>query len=442
MSLASLITIFFSISLPALAAAANSACPIDLSYVETIPWDKSLCQNNHSDCCQTVLSLFGIGLARHLKSTLMFQLPNQVAASACRIDLQTRLQSMSLQPSLVPTCFNDSNQFITSNSKCAGIVTVQDWEQKLGLTTTELDESCRRGLSDATACYSCFVAGMKVTSQLVSLGRNASNNCFYFTVLYAAGIVNELGPENVETASCILGLPLTTRPANKNSISIKNGHHLKWVFAFGSAVVVIILVLGLVLLYRILDKKRKRRAAHANFVNNLKSSLRPNTGAAWFQLRELENATNGFSQKNLIGQGGNGVVHKGTLSDGSVVAVKRILDLDSKGDEEFSNEVEIISRIRHRNLLPLRGCCAASDDLKGKQRFLVYDYMPNGSLEDHLFYTSRRDGGNTNKRWLSWPERKNIILDVAKGLAYLHYGIKPAIYHRDIKATNILWTLK
>ncbi|KAK9096139.1 hypothetical protein Sjap_021636 [Stephania japonica] len=370
MSVASLmITIFFSISLPALAATANPACPIDLSYVETIPWDKSRCQNNHSDCCQTLLSLFGIGLAMHLKNTLMFQLPNQVAASACRIELQTRLQTMSLQPSLVPTCFNDSNQFITSASKCAGIVTVQDWEQKLGL-------------------------------------------------------------------------PLTTKPANKNSISRKNEHHLKWAFAVGSAIVVIILVLGLVFLYRLWDKKRKRRAAHVSFVKNLKSSLRPNTGASWFQLRELENATNGFSQKNLIGQGGNGVVHKGTLSDGSAVAVKRILDLDSKGDEEFSNEVEIISRIRHRNLLPLRGCCAASDDLKGKQRFLVYDYMPNGSLEDHLFYSSRRDGGNSNtnnnKRWLSWPERKNIILDVAKGLAYLHYGIKPAIYHRDIKATNIL----
>lgn len=109
--------------------------------------------------------------------------------------------------------------------------------------------------------------------------------------------------------------------------------------------------------------------------------------------------------------------------------MKKILDMDTKGDEEFINEAEIISKIRHRNLLPLRGFCVTSDNLNGKGRYLVYDFMPNGSLDDHLFNETKR---------LSWPQRKNIILDVAKGLAYLHYGIKPSIYHRDIKATNIL----
>jgi len=92
--------------------------------------------------------------------------------------------------------------------------------------------------------------------------------------------------------------------------------------------------------------------------------------------------------------------------------------------------VEIISKIKHRNLLALRGCCVTSDNLKGKRRFLIYEFMPNGSLSDRLCC----DGANK----LTWPQRKNIILDVAKGLAYLHYEIKPPIYHRDIKATNIL----
>ncbi|XP_004292717.1 PREDICTED: TMV resistance protein N-like [Fragaria vesca subsp. vesca] len=146
----------------------------------------------------------------------------------------------------------------------------------------------------------------------------------------------------------------------------------------------------------------------------------------------LEKATNGFAQKNMIGQGGYGVVYKGTLADGTLVAVKQILDmeaLDSKGDEKFSNEVEIIGKIRHRNLLSLRGCCVTSDDFEGKRRFLVYDLMTNGNLSDHL---------SSSKRRLSWPQRKSIILDVAKGLAYLHNWIKPAIYHRDINGTNIL----
>ncbi|KAK6132260.1 hypothetical protein DH2020_034000 [Rehmannia glutinosa] len=165
------------------------------------------------------------------------------------------------------------------------------------------------------------------------------------------------------------------------------------------------------------------------YVRNVKSRVLPNTGAKWFNITELEQATNGFSQKNMIGQGGFGVVYKGTLSDGTEVAVKQILELDSKGDDDFTNEAEIISKIRHRNLLALRGFCVTSDN----GRYLVYDYMSNGSLDDHIFV--KRD---KKQQDLSWPQRKNIILDIAKGLAYLHYGIKPAVYHRDIKATNIL----
>ncbi|CAI0438529.1 unnamed protein product [Linum tenue] len=154
--------------------------------------------------------------------------------------------------------------------------------------------------------------------------------------------------------------------------------------------------------------------------------LRPNTGSIWFKIRDLERATNGFSQKNFIGRGGFGIVYKGVLSDGTTVAVKRVLESDFQGDAEFRNEIEIISNLKHRNLVPLRGCC-----VRESQRLLVYDYMPNGNLEDHLFPAA-------GKEPLSWPQRKNIIMDVAKGLAYLHYGVKPAIFHRDIKGTNIL----
>lgn len=186
--------------------------------------------------------------------------------------------------------------------------------------------------------------------------------------------------------------------------------------------------------------KRRQNAQHEEFVSSFRATVLPNSGAKWFHLSELEKATNGFSQRNMIGEGSYGVVYKGTLSDNTVVAVKQVLDLESKGDEDFCNEVEIISKIRHRNLLSLRGYCVTSDDIKGRRRYLVYDYMSNGSLSDNLSNTwGSLD--QTKKTPLTWPQRKNIILDVAKGLAYLHYGIKPAIYHRDIKATNILLDL-
>jgi len=195
-------------------------------------------------------------------------------------------------------------------------------------------------------------------------------------------------------------------------------------------------------------RKRRRRIQGSNADFSLdqeesgsRARPRPNTGSIWFKIRDLEKATSNFSQKNFIGRGGFGLVFKGVLSDETEVAVKRIIESDFQGDAEFCNEVEIISNLKHRNLVPLRGCCVVEgdddddyDEMSG-QRYLVYDYMPNGNLNDHLFPLPDNQSG---KKTLTWPQRKNITLDVAKGLAYLHYGVKPAIYHRDIKATNIL----
>ncbi|XP_058089873.1 probable receptor-like protein kinase At1g11050 [Magnolia sinica] len=415
-----------------------SLCPIDLNYVKTFPWDTSACedgslQRNNDHCCQTLLSVFGMGLSQNLKDTDMFQLPNIASASACLAQLQSMLNSLSLRSSLVSECFNDSAEFVTGYSNCAGIATIHDWRRVVGPTSL-LDSSCRGDLSDLTSCQGCVNAGVKVQALLVAKDRNASHEteCFYFSVLYAAGIVNGLSPEDTENAACILGLALAT----------SEGRTRRWVyeliFALVGALVVAIVGSGSITLYIWWNRWRKRRAAHTQFVGSFKAKVKPNTGAKWFGIGELEQATNGFSQKNMIGRGGNGVVYKGTLLDGSQIAVKKILDPDSKADDEFSNEVEIISGIRHRNLLPLRGCCVTSDDFKGKERYLVYDYMPNGSLDDHIFSVAESSDNHKTKKPLNWPQRKSIIVDVAKGLAYLHYGVKPAIYHRDIKATNIL----
>ena len=274
-------------------------------------------------------------------------------------------------------------------------------------------------------CSSCYEAGLRVDSQLTSLDPNATK-CFYFTVLYVAGIVNKYGPKNASTASCVLGLPLSTSATDKSSNHLSRN----MVIGLSGALVGVLLAVGVIILYRKRRKKEMQQALHEEYVSSFRASVLPNTGARWFQVSELERATNRFCQRNMIGQGAHGVVYKGSLADGTLVAVKELLDLDSKGDEDFCNEVEIISKIRHRNLLSLRGCCVTSDNLYGKRRFLVYDFMSNGNLGDQLCEHSGKQ--------LTWPQRKNIILDVAKGLAYLHYGIKPAIYHRDIKATNIL----
>lgn len=102
--------------------------------------------------------------------------------------------------------------------------------------------------------------------------------------------------------------------------------------------------------------------------------------------------------------------------------------------------MEIVSNLKHRNLVPLKGCCVVDEEDENHnfeyRRYLVHEYMPNGSLEDHLFPT-KLDNQNTKKS-LTWPQRKSIILDVANALVYLHFGVQPAVFHRDIKATNIL----
>ncbi|XP_010465995.1 PREDICTED: putative proline-rich receptor-like protein kinase PERK6 [Camelina sativa] len=144
-----------------------------------------------------------------------------------------------------------------------------------------------------------------------------------------------------------------------------------------------------------------------------------------FTYDELAAATQGFSQARLLGQGGFGYVHKGILPNGKEIAVKSLKAGSGQGEREFQAEVDIISRVHHRFLVSLVGYCIA-----GGQRMLVYEFLPNDTLEFHLHGKS----GNV----LDWPTRLRIALGSAKGLAYLHEDCHPKIIHRDIKASNIL----
>ncbi|KAJ6936361.1 hypothetical protein NC652_011161 [Populus alba x Populus x berolinensis] len=143
-----------------------------------------------------------------------------------------------------------------------------------------------------------------------------------------------------------------------------------------------------------------------------------------FQFRELQISTNNFSNKNILGKGGFGIVYKGILHDGTVVAVKRLKDGNAIGGEiQFQTEVEMISLAVHRNLLRLYGFC-----MTPTERLLVYPYMSNGSVALRL----------KGKPVLDWGTRKRIALGAARGLLYLHEQCDPKIIHRDVKAANIL----
>lgn len=147
----------------------------------------------------------------------------------------------------------------------------------------------------------------------------------------------------------------------------------------------------------------------------------------WYTLNEVELATRGFAERNVIGEGGYGVVYRGVLQDGSVVAVKNLHNNKGQAEKEFKVEVEAIGKVRHKNLVRLVGYCA-----EGARRMLVYEYVDNGNLEQWL----HGDVGPVSP--LTWDVRMKIALGTAKGLAYLHEGLEPKVVHRDVKSSNIL----
>ncbi|KAL5731448.1 hypothetical protein ACHQM5_004173 [Ranunculus cassubicifolius] len=147
-----------------------------------------------------------------------------------------------------------------------------------------------------------------------------------------------------------------------------------------------------------------------------------------FSYAELRIATEDFRLENKLGQGGFGSVYKGTLSDGRKIAAKKLAKTSKQGKSQFSMEISVISKIQHRNLVRLYGCC-----IEKANRLLVYEYLENKSLDQALF-------GNT-KLHLNWTARFNICLGAARGLTYLHEDSKPGIIHRDVKASNILLDL-
>ncbi|GMN31952.1 hypothetical protein TIFTF001_046561 [Ficus carica] len=145
-----------------------------------------------------------------------------------------------------------------------------------------------------------------------------------------------------------------------------------------------------------------------------------------FSLATISTATDNFSVNNKLGEGGFGPVYRGTLEDGQEVAVKRLSLSSQQGINEFKNEVILIAKLQHRNLVQLLGCC-----IHEEEKLLVYEYMPNKSLDSFLF-------DQAQSKLLQWPKRFKIICGIARGLQYLHQDSRLRIVHRDLKTSNIL----
>ncbi|KAL4566621.1 hypothetical protein LXL04_030741 [Taraxacum kok-saghyz] len=144
-----------------------------------------------------------------------------------------------------------------------------------------------------------------------------------------------------------------------------------------------------------------------------------------YSYEELKQSTNGFSDTEVLGAGGFGKVYKGTLPNKTLVAVKCINHDSKQGLREFMAEISSMGRLQHKNLVQMKGWCRKRNEL-----LLVYDYMPNGSLNTWIF--------DKPKQILNWEGRKKVLTDVAEGLNYLHHGWEQVVVHRDIKSSNVL----
>ncbi|GAB4830672.1 hypothetical protein Ancab_040290 [Ancistrocladus abbreviatus] len=196
----------------------------------------------------------------------------------------------------------------------------------------------------------------------------------------------------------------------------------------------ILLLVGFYGLYRLVKKRKEIKQRVKFFKRNggllLQQQMSSTEGVVQttkiFTIKELEKATDNFNENRILGQGGQGIVYKGMLMDGMIVAIKRSKQVDEDQLEQFINEVFILSQINHRNVVKLLGCC-----LETEVPLLVYEFIPNGALAQHIHNPSE-------EFQITWKMRLQIAAESAGALTYLHSSSSTPIYHRDIKSSNIL----
>jgi hypothetical protein len=211
----------------------------------------------------------------------------------------------------------------------------------------------------------------------------------------------------------VTNLPVFSLPSSSNSLSAGAISGI----TIGCAVFVMICVFVVYCLWY----KNKSKDLEEDEIEDWELEYWPHR----FSYEELSQATNGFSKDQLLGSGGFGKVYRGILSNNSEIAVKCVNHDSKQGLREFMAEISSMGRLQHKNLVQMRGWCRKSNEL-----MLVYDYMPNGSLDRYIFHKP--------KKLLNWQQRRQVLADVAEGLNYLHHGWDQVVVHRDIKSSNIL----
>ncbi|CAN0896938.1 Receptor-like serine/threonine-protein kinase SD1-8 [Linum grandiflorum] len=211
---------------------------------------------------------------------------------------------------------------------------------------------------------------------------------------------------------------------NENPDHVRSSRKRIFIGAIVGSVVIGILV-SLLGLFLILRRKSMLKAA-VNKYGIVAGDDQNNTQLSFYSFKDVSAATDNFSESNKLGEGGFGPVYKGKLSGDQEVAMKRLSKKSGQGLEEFMNELKLIAKLQHTYLVRLLGCC-----VEREEKILIYEYMPNRSLDKFLF-------GSSDQAKLNWGQRVKIAEGVAQGLLYIHKYSRLKVIHRDMKASNVL----
>ncbi|KAF8692169.1 hypothetical protein HU200_039771 [Digitaria exilis] len=275
---------------------------------------------------------------------------------------------------------------------------------------------CTRDLN-GTECSDC------INSYIGQLSRLFPNNTGGAVKGYSCYLIYQVGALEITLPPAVVSPPPAAAALPPSSLQPSPG--LVIGLSVGAASFVVVLAF-LTWLHRFL--RRERELEEGGFFDDepaMEDEFEKGTGPKRFRYGELAIATDNFSNTHKLGEGGFGSVYRGFLKEMNLdVAIKRVSKSSKQGRKEYASEVRIISRLRHRNLVQLIGWCHDAGEL-----LLVYELMPNGSLDKHLFSASNI---------LSWSLRHKIVLEVASAILYLHQDWEQCVLHRDIKPSNVM----
>ncbi|QCD83247.1 chitin elicitor receptor kinase 1 [Vigna unguiculata] len=441
---------FLGMQLPVIMA----DCPLNFTG-SNFTLASSLCSNqgDRGKCCRYINTNVAIAVSRFANSTGNLG----VSQNATDICLQTIFQTLQLYGvAQNATAFCGFGTKIPVNYECKGRTSVVQMLQSPRFT--EVTKNCKAPLGEESKCKKCLNAGIGYLHHIGIEDNITLSTCRDATFAALASQVDEIS--TIDIAICFFGVQGLLRlpvlestpslPAPKASPSppvsdgpsqpllsapLKGKHHsYRLTLVPGIAIAVTaVAVITLIVLIVLIRQKSRELDKSDNFGKPCSKTLPPCT--TWkfqegsssmfrkFSYKEIKRATEDFS--TVIGQGGFGTVYKADFSDGLVAAVKRMNRISEQGEDEFCREIELLARLHHRHLVALRGFC-----IQKRERFLLYEYMGNGSLKDHLH--------SPGKTPLSWRTRIQIAIDVANALEYLHFYCDPPLCHRDIKSSNTL----